>query len=828
MYTDFFGFTQKPFALTSDPQVFYTNPVYQRAYATLLYGLCERKDLIVFTGEVGTGKTTLLRRITQHLEETTHFLFFSYTTLPFDDVVGFICQELQVPVKETARRHQKIVALKDVLLSRAREGQNTVLVIDEAQNFEEETLTALVSLCLGKTLAEPLLPLVLAGQPEFEALLRQSSLRQVSQRITLHCRLDRLRDGDVAPYILHRLRAAGHEQQDIFTPGALQRIVMYAAGIPRKINLLCDNALLLAYSDMQKTVSAEMVDEVAEDFLLPPTNSAADSDPVVDVIDTQSHAPSATDATPIRWWRGELKDRVQGLNRRFREYQLPHVSRFEGGFVLALLFLLLFGRTHPNVIQLSALEPGPKQAQVLLPSTPQAASKLSFPAAVLPMNEPQSISPVVQDQNPLDERVELVLPRQEMNSRGTTQPFVEQHQFTQDQPTSRQSQPESPSARPPSTNLPPEQNGSEDKKRPAPDAREKPDKPSQKPGSREHHIPTLLARAERQVVALRQAADLLTVEIDRVTSRNEEVTDRAPQSTEDSRRATILLARAQQHEDVLHQVILQLTRDTTDQTHIAGARLTALLKRANQHETSLRQTTTRLQTSALQRVKAQLQEEKKLFVESEQLLHEELAQVTDVSESKQPEFDPPSPEEHGDPYQAGGFPEQHSPSFNNNNTQGWTPLMLAALRGDEDAVHRLLVHGAEVNATNRAGGSALMTAAIQGHLEVVRLLINKGATLNAKNDKGWTALMYAAWNGHTDIVKTLLAKGAAVNAQSAEGWTALMYATWKGQSETVRALLAGRALVSTPNEAGESALTLAAHRGNADIALLLTNADGKQ
>jgi len=777
MYTTFFGFTDKPFALTSDPQVFYTNPVYQRAYATLLYGLCERKDLIVFTGEVGTGKTTLLRRITQHLEETTHFLFFSYTTLPFDDIVSFLCQELQVPVKETARRHQKIVALKDVLLAHVRKGQNTVLVIDEAQNLEEETVTALVSLCLGKTLTEPLLPLVLAGQPEFDALLKGSSLRQVAQRINLHCRLDRLRDEDVAPYILHRLRAVGHEQQDIFTPGALQQIVTHAAGIPRKINLLCDNALLLAYADMQKTVSAEMIDEVADDFLLP-ASSGGDLDSLVSDIDTQSDEPSAENSKSLHQWTGTLKNQVQAmwldLSRRVHAYQSPQLGWTEGGLVFAVLFLLFFRSTTPDVIRLTALEPTPERAHASLPPASQALPELSSQAPPSLVNEPQPISLTTQDQNPLDE----------MNSRDTLQPVVERHQVTQEQPTSHQSQP----AQPELPSVQPH------------NPREKPAKPSQK---EEHHIPTLLVRAERQVAELHQATELLTVEIDRLTSISEEGTNNTPQSTKDSRRAIALLTRAQQHGAALHEAILQLTGNTTEQTPTAGTRLTALLKQANQSETLLRQTTTQLQATALRRVKAQLQEEKK-----------------HLTESAQEEFDPPSEGEHGSPSQTVWSPEQNSLS-SGNNTQGWTPLMLAALRGDEDAVRRLLIYGAEVNATNNVGGNAFMTAALQGHHQIVRILLDKGATLNAKNNKGWTALMYAAWNGHTDIVKMLLARGADVNAQNAEGWTALMYATWKGQSETVRALVAGRATITTLNHAGESALTVAADRGNSEIAMLL-------
>jgi hypothetical protein len=641
-----------------------------------------------------------------------------------------------------------------------------------------------VSLCLGKTLTEPLLPLVLAGQPEFAALLKRSSLRQISQRVALHCRLDRLSDEDVAPYILHRLRAVGHEQQDIFTPEALRQIVTYAAGIPRKINLLCDNALLLAYSEKQKTVSAEMVDEVAEDFLLP-ASSPADLGSLVSAMDTQSDNPPTVSSTLIHRWKGVLKNLVQttwlGLNRRFREYRPPQLGWVEGGLALALLFLLFFRSTAHDVIRLTTSDLAPEQVQEVPSPTSPGASRLSFPI-----------------------------------------PVAAQQQFTQELPTSYPSQPEAPVTQPPDT-IPSqsEQKESEDKRQPIPGTRAKPHQPSQKPGAGQLHIPTLLARAERQVVALRQAADGLTVEIDRIASTNNgEVTDRPSQGTKEARRAAILLERAQQHEDALRQVILQLARNTSNQTSMTSTRLTALLKQTKQHETLLRQTATQLQATALRRVKAQLQEEKKYRRKGEPPLHEEIVQAANIAEDRQEEFDPPLEEESGTSFQTLWSPEPY-PLSPHNNTNGWTPLMLAALRGDEDAVRRLLIYGAEVNATNNAGGNAFMTAALQGHQQIVRLLLDKGASINAKNNKGWTALMYAAWNGHSDIVKMLLAKGADVNVQNAEGWTALMYATWKGQSETVRVLLAGRATVTTLNHYGESALTVAAARGNSEIALLL-------
>lgn len=827
MYTTFFGFNSKPFVLTSDPQVFYTNPAYQRAFATLLYGLCERKDLIVFTGEVGTGKTTFLRRLTQHLEDTARFLFFSYTTLPFDDVVSFLCQELQVPVKETARRHQKILALKDVLLSRARAGHRTVLVIDEAQNLEEETLTALVSLCLGKTLAEPLLPLVLAGQPEFDALLKRASLRQVSQRVALYCRLERLSDEEVAPYILHRLRAVGHEQQDIFTSQAVQRIVRYAAGIPRKVNLICDNALLLAYSDRQKTVSAEMIDEIADDFLLPPVSSAADPDPLFRDTDTQSDETS-TNSSLTHWQKEELKERShtvrRNLSRWVREYQLPQVRWIEGGLVLTLLFLFLLPHTTPDMIRLSAVEPTPRQAPILPPFSSQAVSEFSLPTPTLPERKVQPLSRTIQSQNPPNEKVETAHLREEIDKRKTSSPLTTLPQPTQDQSPSRQSPPKPSPSQPPNTTPPPsKQTNSEDHKPSTPKAREALETPSQKPTSSDPSLPVLLARAEQRVASFREAAEGLTIEIDRL---NKEGAERTPRGTRNARRATFLLNRAQRHTDALSQALLHLENNPTDQTPLASTRVTALLKQTQHYETLLRKTATRLHAEARQQSKEVLQDQIPQPASFE-VPHDQQPERPDMDIAQTPQTVTPS--EHAEVIP----PQQHaeislSTPMIRRDVPDESPLMLAALRGDMDAADRLIAQGAEVNATNRAGGTALMTAAIQGHSEVVRLLISKRATVNAKNNKGWTALMYAAWNGHTDVVKTLLAKGAEVNAQNNEGWTALMYATWKGQSATVQVLLAGRALVATPNQAGESALTLAAYRGHGDITVLLNDADGKQ
>ncbi len=267
MYTAYFGFREKPFNLTPDSRFFYTNPAYQEAYATLLYGIRERKGFVVLSGEVGTGKTTLLRKVMVNLEASVRFVFFYNTTLTFEELLSFTCQEFGLTVKDTGRLAH-IQALNAFLLAQMENGGTAALLIDEAQNLGEEVLENLRLLSNLETAGEKLLQIVLVGQPELETKLDQSTLRQLKQRITLHCHLGRLKDREVGPFIYHRLRAVGYEGQDLFAPETVQRVALYARGIPRLINILCDNALLIAYGASEKIVSAAMIDEAAHDLHL--------------------------------------------------------------------------------------------------------------------------------------------------------------------------------------------------------------------------------------------------------------------------------------------------------------------------------------------------------------------------------------------------------------------------------------------------------------------------------------------------------------------------------------------------------------------------------
>jgi len=267
MYTSYFGFREKPFNVTPDPRFFYTNPVYQEAYATLLYGIRERKGLIVLTGEVGTGKTTLLRKFMDNSTELSASFFFYNTNPTFEELLTFTCNELALPV-EGRGRLAKIRLLNDFLIGRLERGGTAALLIDEAQNLSEEVLENLRLLSNLETGSEKLLQIVLAGQPELESLLDQAKFRQLKQRITLRYRLDRLKEREVGLYIDYRLRAVGYERNDLFTPDGLEPIFTYSKGIPRLINVICDNALLITYASSRKKVSGDVIREVARDLRL--------------------------------------------------------------------------------------------------------------------------------------------------------------------------------------------------------------------------------------------------------------------------------------------------------------------------------------------------------------------------------------------------------------------------------------------------------------------------------------------------------------------------------------------------------------------------------
>jgi len=267
MYDKHFGFAELPFSVSPDPRFSYVNSDYREASATLRYGIETRKGFIVITGEAGTGKTTLLRRLMHSVEATVHTAFIFNTHLSFTELLRLVLNELGVA--NSARDKQTLMArLNDYLIEQLHKDHIVSLLIDEAQNLSDEMLEELRLLSNLETDRAKLIQIVLMGQPELERKLEQTKLWQLKQRVAVRSRLAPLRSDEVASYINSRLQTVGYKGKELFDPGSIEKIALYSKGIPRLINAICDNALLIAYATSQSQISAKVIDEVGRDLQL--------------------------------------------------------------------------------------------------------------------------------------------------------------------------------------------------------------------------------------------------------------------------------------------------------------------------------------------------------------------------------------------------------------------------------------------------------------------------------------------------------------------------------------------------------------------------------
>jgi general secretion pathway protein A len=275
MYLKHFGFREAPFNLTPDPKFFYSSELHREALAALYYGIKSKKGFIVVTGEVGTGKTTVLRKLLQSLEATHHSVYIFNTLLTFDELLDYAVRDLGL---EPARagRAALVQQLNEFLLEKTKMGHIVSLLIDEAQQLNEEALEAIRFLSNLETDREKLLQIILVGQPELETKLNSFSLRQLKQRVSLWSRLDRLSVKDTETYIRHRLEVAGYQGPDIFEAPSIRLVTEYSSGTPRLINSICDNALLTAFAMSKKIVSGQIVQEVVRDLRLIPEPETTD------------------------------------------------------------------------------------------------------------------------------------------------------------------------------------------------------------------------------------------------------------------------------------------------------------------------------------------------------------------------------------------------------------------------------------------------------------------------------------------------------------------------------------------------------------------------
>ncbi len=334
MYSVHFGFREQPFALTSNPVVFYTNPSYPDACANVLSAIHAREGWVVLIGEPGTGKTTVLRRVLSALEAPVPFVFSFNVILTFDEMVALLGQRLNW-ANPGGTQFERLQALKASLRAQFEAGTLIVVAIDDAHGLPQEVFENLHRLSSDEPGGINLLQIVVAGLSELEAKVAALRSRSDGPGTLVRCRLERLTAREVGPYIDYRLRRVGCERTDLFPPVAIERIAAYTEGIPRLINQMCDNALRIACDAGRETVSVAIIEEAAHYLQL------AEPDRLL----TEESAPTSRRETGRIW--GGLRS-LEGRLLRFwprRRFWLQRLGWSTLGIVLASFPLFFLTRS---------------------------------------------------------------------------------------------------------------------------------------------------------------------------------------------------------------------------------------------------------------------------------------------------------------------------------------------------------------------------------------------------------------------------------------------------------------------------------------------------